>query len=344
MELSYVIIEVLKRHSSEEKQGDTKPLNQKEILAFLQADYPHLAEEITEKKVRTSLEKIMLQESALPDEKKMLRYTDVERKKRFWASNSLSDPELKFLIDSVLYGNIINTKQAKNLATRLQGLSRKNLQRRTRYASGGFGEQKYLPDIDVLENLNQILEAQEEGRKIRFDLNVYDAVRGRIALRPIREYTVSPLETVLHNGRYYLIAAFDGDKLYHFRIDLMTGIRKTDEQGRSPYEFKELKSFRRDDFMLKHPVLYGGQTKRFRLRIAKEHLTQAVDTFSSALKLIPGSETDNTVDAKVEASDSAMKYWLLQYGGIVEVIDPDEEFASELRQSVEGLYEKYWKK
>ena len=88
----------------------------------------------------------MLQESALPDEKKMLRYTDVERKKRFWASNSLSDPELKLMIDSVLYGNIINTKQARDLATRLQGLSGKNLQQRTRYASGGFGEQKYMPN------------------------------------------------------------------------------------------------------------------------------------------------------------------------------------------------------
>ena len=84
-----------------------------------------MAEEITEKKVRTSLEKIMLQESALPDEKKMLRYTDVERKKRFWASNSLSDPELKFMIYFVLYRNIINTKQARDLATRLQGLSGK---------------------------------------------------------------------------------------------------------------------------------------------------------------------------------------------------------------------------
>ena len=112
MELSYMIVEVLKRHSSGQN-----PLNQTQLLQRLQSDYPHLVEEITEKKVRSALEKMTIQEIALPEEARALRYTDARRKKRYWAGNSLSDVELKFLVDSVVYSNIINTQNARSLAT-----------------------------------------------------------------------------------------------------------------------------------------------------------------------------------------------------------------------------------
>ena len=32
---------------------------------------------------------------------------------------------------------------------------------------------------------------------------------------------MSPLETVLHNGRYYMLACYDSDRIYNFRVDLM---------------------------------------------------------------------------------------------------------------------------
>ena len=118
MGLSYMIVEVLRKHSSE-----TNTLNQKQILKFLQDDYDHLKEEITPKKVRSSLEKMMMQEATLSEEDRVLCYTDAERKRRYCTNNSISDAELKFLIDSVMYGNIINTKNARSLAKRLQGLS-----------------------------------------------------------------------------------------------------------------------------------------------------------------------------------------------------------------------------
>ena len=334
MELSYMIVEALKRHSLEKNT-----LNQTQLLRHLQSDYPHLAEEITEKKVRSALEKLTTQELALPEEARALRYTDAKRKKRYWAGNSLSDVELKFLIDSVMYSNIINTQNARSLAKRIQGLSGKRLRELTPYASGAFGEQKYTADVDVLKNVETIAAAQEARRKISFDLNAYIAQDGKIALRPIGKHTVSPLETVLHNGRYYLLACYDGDRIYNFRVDLMTGIRQTAEPVRR--DVPALKSFRRDEFMLRHPVMYAGQIRRFMLRVKKESLTQIVDAFSDAVTIVPGSEMEETVDLRVDASDGAMKFWLLQYGDVVEAIDLPEDFAAELRKSVEALSKKY---
>lgn len=334
MELSYMIVEVLKRYSSE-----NNTLNQTQLLRHLQSDYPHLAEEITQKKLRSALEKMTAQEIELPEETRVLYYTDARRKKRYWTGNSLSDVELKFLIDSVVYSNIINTQNARGLAKRIQGLSGKRLRKLTPYASGAFGRQKYTADVDVLKSVEAIADAQEARRKISFDLNVYTVQNGKIVLCPTRKHTVSPLETVLHNGRYYLLACYDSDKIYSFRVDLMTDIRQTAEPVRCGVS--ALKNRRRDEFMLQHPTMYAGRVRRFTLRAKKDSLTQIVDTFSDAAAVIPGSETESTVDLRVDAGDGAMKYWLLQYADIVEAVDLPEDFAAKLKKSVEVLSQKY---
>ena len=334
MELSYMIVEVLRKHSSE-----TNTLNQKQILKYLQDDYDHLKEEITPKKVRSSLEKMMMQEATLSEEDRVLCYTDAERKRRYWTNNSISDAELKFLIDSVVYSNIINTKNARSLAKRLQGLSGARLKRLTPYASGAFGRQRYTTGIDVLKNVEDLTAAQAAGRKISFVLNVYTVQNGKLKLCPKNEYTVSPLETVLQNGRYYLLACFDSGKIYSFRVDLMTNIRRTEETARR--DVPALKGFRRDAFMLQHPEMYGDRVRRFTLRVRQESLTQIADTFSDAVTIIPGSGTEDTVDLRVDAVDGAMKHWLLRYGDIVEAVDMPEDFAAELKKSVEALSKKY---
>ena len=309
MELSYMIVEVLKRHASRDK-----PLNQMQIWEQLRSDYPHLSAEITIKKVRASIKKIVEQEEILANEAdKVLRYVGGKRKEGFWVNDSVSDAELRFLIDCVVYSSIINTQNARDLAKRLQGLSGKRLLDMTPYASGAFGEQKYMPDIDVLKHVVEITEARKAGHKIRFDLNVYVPENGKIVLRPVERspYTVSPLETVLHDGRYYLLACYDdSDKVYSFRIDLMTDIQQMEEKAR--HDIPTLKNFRRDAFMLQHPVMYGGEARRFTLRVNKGGLTRVVDAFGRGLTVVPGSERAKTVDVWVTAADEAMRLWLLR--------------------------------
>ena len=338
-----MIIEVLKRYASEKKQYGTEPLNQAQILAFLKADYPLLAEEITVTKLKRALEKIVAQESGLPDRSKVLRYHKRSRRiTGYWTANSLSDPELKFLIDSVMYGNIINTPKAQNLARRIQGLSGKNLKNITPYVTGSYGKQKYRESIDVLENVNAIMNARAARRKIDIILNVYRLSNDEIKLCPKGEYTVSPLEIVLHEERYYLLAAFDGkNRLYYFRIDLMNYIHQREDRARLPEEFPELRNFQRDQFMRSHPVMYDGEVRTFRIKIHKDSLTRAVDTFGDSLTVVPDSETKDTVDLQVDASTGAMKYWLLQHGDIAQALDLDPAFADELRESVNALQEMY---
>ena len=90
-------------------------------------------------------------------------------------------------------------------------------------------------------------------------------------------------------------------------------------------------------------VMYGGREKRFKLRVKRACFTQLVDTFSHSLIMIPGSDTAtaDTVDVLVNASEEAMRLWLLQYGDIAEALDMDSEFAGKMRESIEILQKKY---
>lgn len=341
LELSHLIMDVLRKYASESHH-----LNQKEIFDYLKRDYQDLPEEITERKVRAVMDRMKYQEERLNDSQKTLRYEEKGgRNNGYWAESSISDVELKFLIDSVMYGNILTSKKAQWLAKRIQDLSGKSLYEITRYASGGYGKQKYFSDeVDVLENVDTVLKAQLSGRQIQFKLNVYTVKDGKIVLEPTKEYTVSPLEMVLSNGRYYMIAANgDSDKLKFYRIDLMTDIRQLKDRARRREEFNELKSFQRSSFMRKHPFMYGGQEGIFRLKIDKDSFTQAVDAFSDSLRDISSSEEDGTITVTVEASEGAMKLWLLQYGDIAQAVDMNPAFAEKMRESIEILREKYKK-
>ena len=93
--------------------------------------------------------------------------------------------------------------------------------------------------------------------------------------------------------------------------------------------------------MLRHPVMYAGQIRRFALRVRKDSLAQVVDTFSDAVTIVPDSEMEETVDLWVDANDGAMKFWLLQYGDVVEAIDLPDNFAAELKKCVEALSKIY---
>lgn len=188
MDLSYWIIEVLKKHASEKKENGRHPLNQKEVLDYLNKDNPDFPEPVTEKSLRNALEQMRCQEVRLDDMQKNLRFIKGKNGNKrivgYWTENSISDAELKFLIDSVMYGNILNTRKAQSLAKRIQGLSGKSLYRMTPYASGAYGKQKYFPKIDVLGNVDSVMQAKMSGLKIHFLLNVYTLRNGEIVLEP----------------------------------------------------------------------------------------------------------------------------------------------------------------
>lgn len=355
MELSVAIIEVLKEFSSETKTAQTGPMSLADIqrrLVMKFGDTDKTSEEITEKDwptrkmVRTSMADLLVMEELLPNEQRTIRFSESEtkegivRRTNYYYANAITDAELKFLLDSTLYSSIINQKHANRLAKNIQNLSGKHLKDMTQYAAV-FGETRYSPSNDVLSNVELLMQALGKS-KVTFQLNVYSTGKRLVPAKKEHD-TVNPHYVVMGSGRYYLLATYDNsEKVYYFRVDLMTDIRITKEPSVGREKIPELKNgIDWSKYMFQHPYMVTGTVERIKLRIKKEHFTQIIDWFGTDIRVL--SETGDTVDVEVRACEKAMKYWLLSYGESVEALNMTPGFAEEMREAAKIIYEKYGK-
>lgn len=116
------------------------------------------------------------------------------------------DTELRLMIDGVLSSRYITEKQAKDLADRIAGLSSKYFHSHVKHI-------RLLSDHEKSENktvfytIQLIDEAIEAHKKISFDHSCYTVDRDHLTLGKSKRETVSPLQMVVKNQFYYLIAA-----------------------------------------------------------------------------------------------------------------------------------------
>lgn len=109
MILTQEILEILKQYTSAITSMDTKKelqektLNCKEITAYLSAKY---GKEITYKRVIRSMKHLLESEALLPNSQQIIGIIGETKRKRYYYKNSISDVELKYLIDCVMHSKI----------------------------------------------------------------------------------------------------------------------------------------------------------------------------------------------------------------------------------------------
>lgn len=346
MDLSYYIIRTLQKYSSPKDNKTTKPLKREALVKIMQKEYPDMS--ITSKKVRRALDELVNMESILPDEKKTICYRiyyvgEQERKTDYYYHNVLSDVELKYLIDATLYSMIFSSGAARDLAKRIQGLSGKNLLDITSYANESFGRQRYTLENDVMRNVEVIMQAKKMHACITFRWNVYDVEDGKVILKFKNKRKTRPLKLILNNGRYFLLSRQpDSEKVITYSVDLMTEVRMVREKDPGCDDGMPDKNFIRAEYNLQHPFMMGGELRKYKLRVNREYFSRLMDSFSYAIQIIPGTQTEKTVDVRVEASCKGMAYWLLKNYEVAELIENrDEELEKELSGAVEVLYQRY---
>ena len=111
----------------------------------------------------------------------------------YWMMETLSETEWMFLMDSVLNSKILTKKEADNLANRITFLAGKRFSDLTNYRQR-MGNQPYFvgdDDIDekvgyvesrVLQQVRLIRQAIKQGKKIKFNLCVYDYGNQKVRL------------------------------------------------------------------------------------------------------------------------------------------------------------------
>ena len=317
--LNMLILEILQKYSDEDHS-----LTQQEIIKLLDKNY---GMECDRRSVKNNV--LSLKEMGY----------DISMEKGYrLLSREFDDSELRILIDSVLFSKSISTRQAKGLIEKIRGLA-------SNYFNAKVSHVSNLPELHRTDNkqamyaLDNINDAIAEKKKISF---IYNQMGTDFKLHPKREepYIVNPYQIVANNGRFYLIGNYDKyDNVAHFRIDKMTEVRLLEEKAKPMKQVKGLENgLNLPKHMAEHIYMFSGESTAIKLKTTADMMQELVDWFGSDFRIL--EEKDDEITVRVTCNENAMRFWALQYGPYVEVLEP-ATLRRRLTEDINGMMDKY---
>ena len=320
--LNMLILQILREYTDENHS-----LTQQEIIKLLKQNY---GMECDRRSVKSNIESL-----------KELGYDISTEQGNRLLSREFDDAELRILIDSVLFSKSISTKQAKGLIDKIRGIS-------SRYFNAKVSHVSNLPELhrtinkQAMYSLDVINDAISEKKKISF---IYNDVGTDFKLHPRRdrEYIVNPYQIVANNGRFYLICNTDKhDNISHYRIDRMTDVRMLTEKIKPMKQVPEVAhGLNLPKHMAEHIYMFSGEGVDVVILAEKHLMSQLVDWFGTDFRIM--EDKNDMLKIRVKVNPEAMKYWALQYGPYVEVLQPSK-LRDEIAANVKLMNKKYNRK
>lgn len=237
-------------------------------------------------------------------------------------SRALEKSEVTFLIDAIFSSKAISGNRARELATKVSKILSKYDRKSYNYLYK-TSEVNRTKNSDVFLNIELIQEAINNNKKISFQYITYND-KGQIIPRMNGfEYRVSPYYLVNNYGRYYLLCNYRTkyQNIQIFRVDYMMNIRISDDSLLELEKIdKKYEKFSITKYLNEHVYLFGGDTITAKLLIKDSAAIGYIyDWFGSEVNII---KEDEKIFTKVISNETALIYWLLQYGEHVKVVSP----------------------
>ena len=265
-------------------------------------------------------------------------YTIDTRHGCYLAEREFDDAELRLLIDSVLFSKSLSIAQAKRLIEKLKSLGNRYFQAKVAHVSN-------LPALSHTDNkqimivLDVLNDAIENNRKVSF---IYNSYGTDFKLHPRRNepYVVNPYQLVASNGWYYLIGNYDKyDNLSHYRIDKMTSVTILNDRVKSKNEVIELsQGWNLPRHMAEHIYMFSGESIAVKFITTEDLMDNLIDWFGKGLHI--ETKTDSQIMVTVRCNRAAMKYWALQFGEYIEIMEP-LNLRDEIKVVAEKMVKKY---
>ena len=319
--LNMLILEILRKYSDEEHS-----LTQQEIIKLLEQNY---GMECDRRSVKSNV--LSLKEMGY----------DISMEKGYrLVSREFDDSDLRILIDSVLFSKSISTRQAKDLISKIRNMASNYFNAKVSHVSN-LPEIKRTNNKQAMYSLDTINDAIAGKKKICF---IYNAVGTDFKLHPRREepYIVNPYQIVANNGRFYLIGNYNKyDNVAHFRIDRMTDVKMLEEKAKPMRQIPELEGgLNLPKHMAEHIYMFSGKSVGIKLETTADMMSELVDWFGNDFTLM--KKDGEKITVKIMCNENAMRYWALQYGPYVEVLEP-LSLRKQLIDDVNTMQKKYSK-
>ena len=242
-----------------------------------------------------------------------------------------SASEVQILIDAVASSQFISKEKSRQLIDRLATLAGPS--EREHLAPGiRIEDQMKAQNEFVLYTIQNIRQAMEEDRQIKFMYFEYTPEMERKPKHGGYEYVVSPYATIWKQDRYYLIGWSEKHGgVARFRIDRMEVPEITKEARRPAPE-----DLRLEDNSDRIFSMFDGPEEEVTLRFKPELMNQIVDQFGTGVRL--SNQKKNSVDATVKVHLSPTFYgWLFQYVGEMTVVSPEYVWRQYMEKMETGM-------
>ncbi len=231
------------------------------------------------------------------------------------------ESELRLLVDAVLASRYIPVRQAKDLIEKLTSQASVYFRHKVRHISN-IRYMEHQNNNDLFYNIDILTQAIEEKRQVLFFYKKYN-IEKQLIYTTVGKHIVNPYQIVLANGRYYLVGNIDKyDSISHFRVERISEIELSNTARKDPKKLDELKNgFDLPRHMVEHIYMFGGHSVYIKLRAKKSVIDDVIDWLGTDIDIIPEAGEDTCI-VRTKANEAAMKYWCLQFGESITVLEP----------------------
>ncbi|MCR5452815.1 MAG: WYL domain-containing protein [Lachnospiraceae bacterium] len=245
--------------------------------------------------------------------------------------------EVKLLVDAIQSSRFITQTKSKELITKIKSFvseyQGKTLQRQVL-----IDDRVKTMNESVFYNVDEVYNAINENRKIRFKYYKWDINKKLVARRNGEWFVLSPWGLTWLDENYYMIAYDEWDgKVKSYRVDKMMRISITDERRVGQKEFKEydMANISKATF-----GMYGGTKKYVKIRFENSMCGVFIDRFGKDIVFHSVDETHSEFRVEINVSRHFFG-WLFGLGPKVSLVGPEDvveelkEYISEYTKSLE---------
>lgn len=238
------------------------------------------------------------------------------------ASRELEPSEIRFLIDAVFSSKSINSKQARELTKKLSEFLSVYQRKQYKYVYKA-DELNRTDSKEIFYNIEIINEAIENNKQILFNYNSYGIDGKRIPRNNGKEYLVNPYFMINNQGKYYLVCNYDFyDELANYKIDLITNIKLLDSPIKPLNKVKGCEeNFNIAKYINENVYMFASKVIRAKIRLESKFDGTYIHEWFANAKI---REEDGRFYAYVNADENSIIYWCIQYGDVVELMEPYE--------------------
>ena len=255
----------------------------------------------------------------------------------YYDGHDLTDGELRFLIDSVLYSDFVTHKSAAQIIETLAAFGTTDFQKEINRQKSRIERSRKGINQDVYRTIEDVQSAIRNKKQISCNYLTYRPDLTTECVYP-EDITVNPYELVCKKGRYYLLGALkDSDRMLSWRVDRLCNIKVLTARCREIPLIREIHaSGGMSAYAEKQPDLCGGVTETFKIQCAKTAIDEMVDAFGMDFIIAPeqtDNDDDETVILSVKATRESMKAWAFTHAASMVVISP-ADFRNEIAESL----------